>query len=172
SQKTSEPLEQLLPVSDEQRTRSHSAVEAAARARSGGAAFLLVNALALDPWNTDAHAALTRAVHSPAGVEGARSFATLAFADELVAAPEMLTEYGECFSGADDATLVVLGDPHEIAQLGSALESVGLDGDDGPDMLAMARGVATAVATQVHAVYSRRTEQAVISPAPLVGDPA
>ena len=39
-------------------------------------------------------------------------------------------------------------------------------------MLAMARGVATAVATQVHAVYSRRTEQAVISPAPLVGDPA
>jgi glycosyltransferase involved in cell wall biosynthesis len=171
SQMTSQPIEELLPVSDEQRKRSAEAVAAAGVAASGRAEFLLVNALALDPWNLEAQAGLTRAVKAPGGVAGARSFAALAFADELTGTPEMLTAYAECFSSADDATLVVLGDPQEIADFGSALEAAGLDGEDGPDMLALDRSAATALATQVHAVYSRRPQQGVLSQAPLVGDP-
>jgi glycosyltransferase involved in cell wall biosynthesis len=173
SEMTSKPLEELLPVSEDQRAR---AVEAVAAARAGDrtrAAFLLVNALAEDPWNAEAQRDLARMLQperAPAGVDGARSFATLAFADELVETPEMLTAYGERFTGADDATLVVLGDAHEIEALGGALEAAGLAGEDGPDMLAIDRGAAAAVATQVHAVYSRRPRTGMLSPAPLVGD--
>jgi glycosyltransferase involved in cell wall biosynthesis len=171
AQMSGEPLELLIPVSPEQRAAGRAAVAAAAVADRGRSEFLLVNALALDPWNAEAKAALARVLQAPAGVDGARSFATLAFADELVETPEMLTAYGERFTGADDATLVVLGDAREIEALGSALDAAGLAGDDGPDMLAMDRGAAAAVATQVHAVYSRRPQPGVLSQAPLVGDP-
>ena len=41
-------------------------------------------------------------------IDGARSFATLAYADELLFDPQLLRAYGERFSGADDATLVDL----------------------------------------------------------------
>jgi glycosyltransferase involved in cell wall biosynthesis len=172
SQMTSQTIEELLPVSDEQRSHAAAGVAAAGSAGPGSAEFLLVNALALDPWNIEAQVALTRAVQPPAGVEGARSFAALAFADELTRTPEMLTGYAKCFSGSDDATLVVLGDAQEIADFGSALEQAGLDGEDGPDMLALDPSAAASLATQVHAVYSRRPQQGVLSQAPRVDDPS
>jgi Glycosyl transferase family 2 len=185
AQMTSEPLEELLPVSEAQRERASAAVAAARGQDRGRAAVLLVNALAEDPWNAQAQADLARVLDlqpepqaepqpEPAngGVEGARGFTMLAFADELLAAPDMLTAYAECFSGADDATLVVLGDAQEIADFGSALEQAGLDGEDGPDMLALDPSAATSLATQVDVVYSRRPQQGVLAHAPLVGDPS
>jgi Glycosyl transferase family 2 len=161
---TGEPLEALFDVSDDQRARSREMATAV------DDPFKLVAALALDPWNTDAQGALGRLLQPQARVEGARSFATLAFADELVETPEMLTAYGQCFAGGDDATLVVLGDPPEISNLGVALEAAGLDGEDGPDMLALDRSAATTVTAQVQAVYSRRPQQGVPAHVPLVGD--
>jgi hypothetical protein len=185
AQMTSEPLEALLPVSDAQRARASAAVAAAEGEEEERAALLLVNALAEDPWNAEAQAALADVLQlepdpepeptprpAPGSVAGARAFATLAFADELTHTPGMLSGYAECFSGADDATLVVLGDPDEIAELGSALEAAGLDGEDGPDMLALDRSAAESLATRVQAIYSRRPQEGVLSQAPLVGDPS
>lgn len=175
SQMTSEPLEELLPVSDDQRSRSIAAVAAAGASDRARAVFLLVNALAEDPWNTQAQADLSAALNPEPGlgaVEGARAFATLAFADELVEAPEMLTAYADRFTGADDATLVVLGEPHEIEALGDALEAAGLADDDGPDVLAVAPDTAPRLAGQVQAVYSRRQQQGPLSRRPLIDDPA
>jgi hypothetical protein len=162
---TGEPLEALIDVSDADRERSR------AMAAHVDDPFKLVSALALDPWNTDAQAALTRLLQPPAAIEGARSFATLAFADELVDTPEMLTAYAQCFSADDDATLVVLGEPDQIAELGTALETLGLDGEDGPDMLAMDLAAAPALAAQAHVVYSRRPQESV-PPASVVGEAA
>jgi hypothetical protein len=122
---TGEPLEALIAVSDEEREHSRQLVAA-----GPPEPFRLVNALALDPWNAAAQAALT-AVLNPPRLEGVRSFAVLAFADELVAAPEMLTAYASCFSGSDDATLVVAGE--DFSGLAAALADDGLDGEDGPD---------------------------------------
>jgi hypothetical protein len=185
AQMTSEPLEELLPVSDAQRARASAAVAAARGEDDERAALLLVNALAEDPWNPEAQAALAEALQlepdaeqeptprpAPGSVAGARAFATLAFADELTGTPGMLAGYAECFNGSDDATLVVLGDPGEIAELGDALEAAGLDGEDGPDMLALDRSAAESLATRVQAVYTRRPQDGVLAEALVVGDPS
>ena len=173
AQMTGSPLEELIPVAEEQRSRSREAVSAAADAAPEQAAFLLVNALAEDPWNTTAQAELTRALApapQAAELDGVRGFATLAFADELVAAPEMLTAYAGCFTGADDATLVVAGDTHEITKLGSVLDSLGLGDEGGPDMLAVERTEAQGLAGQVRAVYSRRPQRDALAARVLVDD--
>ena len=159
-QLTGESLEELLEVSDEERDHSRALVAA-----GPPEPFRLVNALALDPWNAAAQAALT-AVLDPPRLEGARSFAALAFADELAAAPEMLTAYGRCFTGADDATLVVAGE--DFAALASALAAAGLDGEDGPDLLAVEPSDALAAA--VKAVYSRRPQAGALATVPRVDD--
>jgi glycosyltransferase involved in cell wall biosynthesis len=173
TQMTGSPIEDLIAVSDEQRAASRAAVSAAAAAEPDQAPFLLVKALAEDPWNATAQAELARVLSPPAPVaalDGARAFATLAFADELAAAPEMLTAYAGCFTGGDDATLVVVGAPGEIEALGSALDSLGLGDEDGPDMLALDRSVAQGLAGHVHAVYSRRAQSEALAARPLVDD--
>jgi GT2 family glycosyltransferase/glycosyltransferase involved in cell wall biosynthesis len=100
----------------------------------------------------------------PSDLEGARSFAALALADELVAAPELLREYGRRFSGDDDATLVIYAagwsEADIAAKLGPVLETAGLDGDDSPDLLAI-QGDGTAahegrLADGVHVLFSSR----------------
>lgn len=74
--------------------------------------------------------------------EGLRAFRVLAFADELVAAPELLRSYGSRFDGADDATLVVYGarrtEEELVAQLLPTLAASGIDGDAAADILAVA----------------------------------
>jgi glycosyltransferase involved in cell wall biosynthesis len=157
---TGESLEDLILVSDEERQHSLELVHA-----GPPEPFRLVNALALDPWNAAAQAALS-AVLNPPRLEGVRSFATLAFADELVAAPEMLTAYAGCFSGSDDATLVVAGERFE--PLADALDAAGLSGEDGPDLLAVepSEGLAGAV----RAVYSREPQTGALATVPRVDD--
>jgi glycosyltransferase involved in cell wall biosynthesis len=173
TQMTGEPIEALIPVGEEQRGRSTEAAEEAATAEPEQAVFLLVKSLAEDPWNATAQAELARILAPQAPVEtvdGARGFSTLAFADELLAAPEMLTAYAGCFTGADDATLVVVGEPGEIEALGSALDSLGLGDEEGPDMLALDRSATQDLAGHVHAVYSRRAQDGALAARPLVDD--
>ena len=157
---TGEPLEALIAVSDEEREHSRQLVAA-----GPPEPFRLVNALALDPWNAAAQAALT-AVLNPPRLEGVRSFAVLAFADELAAAPEMLHAYAGCFSGSDYATLVVAGE--DFSGLAAALADAGLDGEDGPDLLAVAPS--DGLAGAVRAVYSRRPQEGMLASVPRVDD--
>jgi hypothetical protein len=140
--------------------------------------FMLVNAMALDPWNVAAQAALTERLTAaapaprPAELKDARAFTTLAFAAELVAAPEMLTAYAGRFSGGDDATLVVLGDDSEIEALGTALDAAGLGDEDSADMLAVTPhpGLVQALARHIRAVYSRQAQDGALADRPLVDD--
>jgi hypothetical protein len=76
----------------------------------------------------------------PAGVEGARSFTTLADGAELVARPELLRSYGETFGATDDATLVIRVDPErELEALAHAVAAVGMEGDDSADLMVVPR---------------------------------
>jgi hypothetical protein len=97
-------------------------------------------------------------------VQGARDVAVLAFADELIASPELLRAYGEAFDGADEITLVIHApgtDPDALGErLGPLVEAVGLDGDDAADLLAMPTPATpeheAILARGVDAVLSRR----------------
>lgn len=159
SEMTGEPFESLIEVSDEQRARARDLLIGPPDP------FRFVNALALDPWNTDVQAALG-AVLNPPSLEGVRKFATLAYADELVRAPEMLAAYGRCFSGADDVTLVVVGTQFDA--LAAALEAAGLAGEDGPDLLAVEPS--DRLAGAMHAVYSREPQPGLLARMPRVDD--
>ena len=62
-------------------------------------------------------------------LDGARRFAALAFADELVAQPSLLVEYARTFSHEDDATLVVHIPSSDTGPLSRAIDESGLDAD-------------------------------------------
>jgi glycosyltransferase involved in cell wall biosynthesis len=68
-------------------------------------------------------------------VEGARAFAILAHADDLDEAA--LRSYAEAFGPADDATLVIHVPDGDTGPLERLVAAAGLDGDDGPDLLAV-----------------------------------
>lgn len=97
-------------------------------------------------------------------VDGARAFVVLAFAEELVASPDLLRAYGAAFGGKDDATLVVGLPPDDpgpaLARLEAAVEAAGLGGEEAADLLALplpadASG-APALAASVDAALSHR----------------
>lgn len=72
-------------------------------------------------------------------VPATRSFVTVAFADELVAAPERLGAYAHAFTAGDDATLVILVDPGRsdgLSALEGAVAAAGLAVDSSVDMVA------------------------------------
>jgi hypothetical protein len=70
--------------------------------------------------------------------EAPRSFAVLAYADEVVERPALLAGYAEHFSAADPATLVLYAPGADEASEGSRIEAAmtaaGL-GEDAPDMI-------------------------------------
>lgn len=103
-------------------------------------------------------------------IEGARSVAVLAFADELAASPELLAGWGRTFRDGDDVTLVIDGRGSSEEELGALLGPViadaGLDGEDSPDLLAVTGDAGTTIARGVTAVLSRREPAA-----PLAGLP-
>jgi hypothetical protein len=74
-------------------------------------------------------------------IDGARRFATLAHADELLADPDLLRAYGEAFSADDDATLVIYApnaDPADIeGRLVELVGSVGMGEEGAADLLAL-----------------------------------
>ena len=77
----------------------------------------------------------TRPRRSAGAIDGARRFATLAVADELLERPDLLAGYGEVFGGHDDATLVICGTHDHLASLGPLVERLGLDGADAADLI-------------------------------------
>lgn len=164
-------LQEVVVVSDEQRKRSRELLTRARGTRGDTAAFAYVNALALDPWNAEAQSEL-QSLLSPPSIDGVRSFSALAFADELVAAPEMLSAYAATFGADADATLVILGEGDQFDALGETLATAGLDGDDAPDMLAVPRedGMPQSLAHMVRAVYSRRAQDGPLEHRPRMDD--
>jgi hypothetical protein len=73
-------------------------------------------------------------------LDGARRFATVALAHEVVAEPALLNAYARSFRGDDDATLVIYApgwSADEAAErIGRAVADAGLDGDDAADVMA------------------------------------
>lgn len=70
-----------------------------------------------------------------------RSVAVLAFADELEAAPELLSAWSQTFDGEDDITLAVYApswtDDDIVTRIGAALAEAGIDdGPGSPDLVA------------------------------------
>ena len=77
----------------------------------------------------------TRPRRSGGAIDGARRFATLAVADEVLERPELLAGYGDVFGGHDDATLVIAGTHEHLASLGPLVERLGLHGADAADLI-------------------------------------
>ncbi len=106
------------------------------------------------------------------GIEGAGSFVALAFADELLASPDLLAAWGRAFDGSDDATLAIYtGDtpPEQIvAGLEQAVAEAGLDGDNAPDLVVVqgGSGVDVAVAGSTDAVLTSREPQGLFQAPP------
>jgi glycosyltransferase involved in cell wall biosynthesis len=95
-------------------------------------------------------------------------FTALAFADELVADPELLRGYGAQFGAADPATLVIHMDGTvDTDALVAAVAAAGLDHDGGPDLLAT-----DVVPAGLRAIYSRRTGDERLAALPRLGDAA
>jgi Glycosyl transferase family 2 len=74
--------------------------------------------------------------------EGVRSFVTVAVADEIVRTPQLMAEYAQHFGPADDATLVLYapdyGTGDSASRVIGVVQELGLDTDDGPDMVLVA----------------------------------
>jgi glycosyltransferase involved in cell wall biosynthesis len=65
----------------------------------------------------------------------ARSLLVIAHAAELVESPALLQAWGRTFGPADDVSLAILGDLGQ--PLLDVLAELGLDGEDGPDLVAL-----------------------------------
>ena len=78
-----------------------------------------------------------RPVRSHGAVAGARNFATLAVADDVLRHPATLQAYAATFSGADDATLIVFGTSSELERLGRLMSELGLSGSEAADVLGL-----------------------------------
>jgi hypothetical protein len=97
---------------------------------------------------------------SGGAIDGARRFATLAAADEVLERPQLLAGYGDVFGGHDDATLVIAGTHDHLTSLGPLVERLGLDGAEAADLIGLpveedAAGL-VAVATRVDALLTAR----------------
>jgi hypothetical protein len=107
-----------------------------------------------------------------AGIEGARSFVALAFAEEVIAAPDLLAAWGSAFDGSEDATLAIHtgNTPVEqlVARLEGAVAEAGLSGDDAPDIVIVQGGeeIDTAVAGSTDAVLTAREPQGIFQAPP------
>ena len=84
-----------------------------------------------------------------AGLQDARRVTVLAYGDELVADPALLSSYGATFGADDDVTLVIATE--DATGLSVAVAAAGLDSAASPDMLAVA-----SAPPLVDAVFSRR----------------
>jgi hypothetical protein len=124
-----------------------------------------VRALAADPWDGAAHADLLIAAArmEPSAIRArppeTRTVGVLAFADELLAAPELLEAYAAAVSDADDVTLVIQAADLEAAttSLGALAERAGLASADAADLLLVsAADEAALLAAPIRFVYSRR----------------
>jgi Glycosyl transferase family 2 len=180
---------ELLAVDPEERTRSHAlTAEASMLFRQGAfepAGRMFVAALALDPWNGEAQAALAVAraaldreseeLHLQSAPIATRSVAVLAFADELLAAPEMLSAYCAAVDSRADVTLLIQASgalTESVAdRLAAAVAAAGLDSPDAADLLLHdGDDVAAVLAAPVRAIYSRREAPGPFATLPRIDD--
>ena len=94
---------------------------------------------------------------------GARGFVTLAYAEELIAEPQLLGAYAAAFDESDDATLAVaaigLEDATAIREVGEVARRAGLNLAELPDVLLVTKGGAPArieLERRADAVLTRR----------------
>jgi glycosyltransferase involved in cell wall biosynthesis len=154
---------ELAPPTDSSSERA-AAIAFAARGETEAAVFGLVRALGLDLFDPEARIRLdallpllAREREAAAALladAGIRAVATVAFADELASAPDLLASYAATHGPEDDATLVILGEPDEA--LLAAVTAAGLDADDAADLVVVPSAAAPALATRAAAVLSRR----------------
>src|SRR5579884_178602 len=109
-----------------------------------------VHAAMCDPFDGDVREAARELAQAaqhvpdapPDPLTGARRFVTLARAEELVATPELLAAYAQCFSAADDATLLVHAPGWSAEEAGGRLAgpvaATGLSGERAADVLVLA----------------------------------
>ena len=97
-------------------------------------------------WDSTAEATLTAYERTlsaraqiPAAFAGVRAFAVAAEAEELLARPELLAEFGDVFGQEDDVTLVVRCGSRELPALVALVERLGLDREDAADVLVVDR---------------------------------
>jgi len=100
--------------------------------------------------------------------------AVLAFADELLEAPELLGAFASHFSAADSATLVIYApgwEPGALGdELGPVIEQAGLAGEEGPELVALAvpddPETELSLALGIDAVLTRRAPTGVFQAPP------
>jgi hypothetical protein len=162
------PFVDLGPVGDAEAAAAALAAGEAALAAGdvSAAAASFARAAGLDPWSAAARHRLLDAATNP--LAGARRFVTVALADELLAHDALLRAYGEAFTDADDATLVIWTPGIDPAVAGERLMSLvteaGLDGPGSPDLLAVTEPAASTAADAV-----RDAARAVLSFDPALG---
>ncbi|HYV15803.1 MAG TPA: glycosyltransferase family A protein [Conexibacter sp.] len=154
-----DPFVELVLVTDAERADAlltlAEAREALAQGETRPGVALAARAAALDPWCEPARALLAEALAArprrlPADpLTGARRFVTLAFADELLAHPELLDAYGRAFDDAADATLAIDASTLTPAAaervLGGLVQQLGLDDDGTAHLLAVLGPIDAAV---------------------------
>jgi hypothetical protein len=188
------PQPQLVQVTPQDARKAEKARSRAAFARVRGdldsALCGFVNAVAHDPWNQRARVELNDAWQAhlvapppaagPPALEGVRGFATLAFADELVADPSLLAAYAERFSDDDDATLIVWAPdwtPDEaMTRLTAAVEEASTRCSVDADVLVEAgeeaQGKRAAIVEHVNAVLTCRPLPEFLGDRPVFGPAA
>jgi hypothetical protein len=101
----------------------------------------------------------------------ARSFVTLAYAEELFAEPQLLSAYASAFGEEDDATLAVaatgMDDASVIREVGEAARRVGLSINQLPDVMLVTQGGAA-----VRVELERRADAVLTRRAPKLEAPA
>lgn len=139
-------LRSILTVDDADRSAAGAAMESAvlawARGRRTEAVRAAVAAFGYDPFDGERVAAATAllAMANAAAHDrpfAAREFVTLTLGTHLLAAPDLLDSYGTMFHTAGSASLVILVEESDIERLVKLVESCGLGGDEGPDLVAM-----------------------------------
>jgi hypothetical protein len=125
---------------------------------------------------TVARAAALGIAEMAGGLEGVRSFVTVAVADEIVRAPQLIAEYAKHFGPADDATLVLYAPDYGTADSADAVvgvvQELGLDSAEGPDMVLIALPAAQAegvVRRSARAVLSDEGAPALLAHLPQYG---
>jgi hypothetical protein len=178
-----DPFVELVVVSDAERADARRLLADGRLALERGALrpalALAAQAAATDPWCQSARALLVEALAArPRRVSfdalaDARGFVTLAFADELIADPDLLGAYARHFDGSADATLAIDASgltPTAAEQaLGELVEELGIGRDDGPHVIAVLGPIDAAVRerlpSSVDALLTRSARPAPAAPA-------
>ncbi|HEX2084849.1 MAG TPA: glycosyltransferase, partial [Solirubrobacteraceae bacterium] len=144
-----------------------------------------VAALALNPFDGAARAELAvgaarrerleTAVRERGGAPETRDAVVVAFASELVAAPDMLRSYARAVPGTAPVTLLIAAEPAKADELAGSLGDVaaqaGLDADDAADVLLHpCETPDELLLTPLRALYTRRDAPPVLAGLPRVED--